>query len=1597
MKNRILFSVLFLIVFLSNNIYSQWLAIPTVNNPICTQVASQGGSTITSDGSGGAIIAWADQRNGNLDIYAQNIKNNGTLQWAVDGVAICTAPDVQSSLAIESDGSGGAIITWQDFRNGSDYDIYAQKINSNGAVQWALNGVALCTATADQTLPKIVSDGSGGAFITWQSGSGFNIDIYAQGINSGGTVLWPATGVAISTASFNQSNPAIVGDGTNGAIITWNDVRNGADWDIYAQKINNSGVQWTANGVPVSTVTGSSQSSPAIASDGSNGAIITWMDDRNGNASDIYAQRINSSGGVVWTSVDVAISTVTGNQQFPAIVSDGIGGAIMTWQDFRNGDPDIYAQGVTSNGVFTWLQDGIAICTAPGFQYGAQYSSPTIVSDGSNGAIITWYDNRSLISLLDIYAQGINNSGVVTWVQDGVAICTATNSQTGPTIVSDGGSGAIVAWVDGRSGNTDIYASKIEQSIGVLDSGSICGIKFNDLNGNGVQDPGELGLPNWEINLSFMQATGFVNFIDSTDANGNYCFHNLLPGQYRVWETQQSLWQQTYPAYPGVYGFILGSGQQKDSVDFGNKQLPQLGSICGIKFNDLDGNGVQDPGELGLQNWIINLTYQNVAGFVTLTDTTDANGNYCFDSLQPGGPYTVSETQQALWQQTFPIAPGTYTITLASGEHRDSVNFGNRLSTVGGICDSLSATASKITPGDCLWSLSLNQPANVTGISSIQILALSPNQFTTGTGLGTNYQTWFTSGTNTYTPPTGIVPGGNLNNFFNMSLSYVTSPQIIVVNWLNNLGSVVCSDTVLLNCQISCTSIISDTVTCVGNNYNFAYTFTNNATYSVSNIVYTLQGPPNVTIAPLTAILSPVVASGSNSTLQNILITGAVPGDIVSILAQFKSPDGCCWCYDTLKVIMPICGSVCDSVSVQAQGSPTDCCYDISLTNNSSMVFSNIEFELLSGGMYSTYATTSGPGWAFTNIFPNNLINLVKFPIAQGIGNGTFNNILDLCIRQYSSPNQIIEVRWIKDGQVICRDTLRFECDSLYNPTDSCSQVINDTLICLPNGTVQYNFQVQNNSNIISTGYGIHPTTPGVIFSDTLFNISIMPGQVSPMDSIIISGIGQGQNLCFYTAIFTTVVPGDSLYNYCCHSDTMCITTPVCGGQDSCLTKVWSPLGTGINNGTNGEVWALAVIGSDLYVGGNFTTAGGNTVNHIAKWNGSSWSALISSNTGVNGINGVVTALAVIGTDLYAGGWFTNAGGIPAENIAKWDGTNWSALGSGLSAAGAINALAVMGNNLYATSYILDPALGGPENLIVKWDGANWSLFSVMDDYVSSFLVDGSNLYAGGQFTMAGTVPASHVAKWNGANWSSLGLGTNYFIGGTGLEMMAGNLYAGGRFTTADNNPANFIAKWDGSNWSPFLSGINNGMNNAVEGLAVMGTDLYASGSFTTAGGVSANSVAKWNGTSWSPLGSGMNDGVWRLAVIGNDLYAGGIFTTAGSVSANYIAKYSCGIPTSVGEDKTENTLPKSFKLEQNYPNPFNPMSTIRYDIPKTSFVKISVYDILGREIKVLVDEEKNPGSYEVIFDAKELASGIYFYAIRSGEFTQIKKMILMK
>ncbi len=203
----------------------------------------------------------------------------------------------------------------------------------------------------------------------------------------------------------------------------------------------------------------------------------------------------------------------------------------------------------------------------------------------------------------------------------------------------------------------------------ILEGGNITGMKFNDLNGNGIMDAGEPGLPGWKIILK-NSSTGAEIANTTTDANGNYNFSNVR-GNLTVVEVLQPGWIQTAPA--NKFYNVTIDAQDVNGLNFGNFQP---GSISGMKFNDLNDNGVKDVNEPGLGGWMINLT-----GFDTITKTqvnlstlTAGDGTFSFTGLT-NGTYTLSEVQQNGWVNTLAPAP----VNIRSGTVSTGNNFGNWL------------------------------------------------------------------------------------------------------------------------------------------------------------------------------------------------------------------------------------------------------------------------------------------------------------------------------------------------------------------------------------------------------------------------------------------------------------------------------------------------------------------------------------------------------------------------------------------------------------------------------------------------------------------------------------------------------------------------------------------------------------------------------------------------------------------------------------------------------------------------------------------------------------------------------------------------------
>ncbi|GFO81508.1 MAG: hypothetical protein A49_11350 [Methyloceanibacter sp.] len=382
----------------------------------------------------------------------------------------------------------------------------------------------------------------------------------------------------------------------------------------------------------------------------------------------------------------------------------------------------------------------------------------------------------------------------------------------------------------------------------------------------------------------------------------------------------------------------------------------------------------------------------------------------------------------------------------------------------------------------------------------------------------------------------------------------------------------------------------------------------------------------------------------------------------------------------------------------------------------------------------------------------------------------------------------------------------------------------------------------------------------------------------------------------------------------------------------------WSVL----SNGLSDEVHAMTVhddgSGPALIAGGKFKPPRGPRpdnpspfpTNGIAKFDGIEWSSLGTGMTksGSNPPPADVRALVTFDEDdtgpnaprLFAGGDFNLAGGISANNVARWDGSVWTAVGN---VGGIVNALTVFDEDGAGANPPRLFAGGDFTNRLSRWNGSTWSVVGsgINNGSVTSLVVYNNSLYVGGTFTNAAGVGANYLARWNGSSWSTVqsgGSGVNAAVYALTVfdpddeGPLPLSLFAGGDFTSAGGTSANRVARWDGTVWSRVGPLADPGLGaNRVYWLygfeSALGRFLYAGGDFTlsSSGALSLSRVAKWNATlnTWSAVGNGVADGtsiaVYSLTafddgITGASLFAGGSFQTAGGVPASNIAKLGC-------------------------------------------------------------------------------------------------------
>lgn len=374
------------------------------------------------------------------------------------------------------DGSGGAYYVAYDVIQGHP-DMAIQHIDSNGNPRWT-NGLRLSSSLKSKYGPALISDGFGGAIALWRednnTGDYADDNIRAQRISSAGELLWGSAGIDI-TEGGSAIDPVIISDGSGGAIIGWRLVPL-----LYVQRVSASGaLLWGKGGIRVAQSEG--QFDLAMAEDGSGGAYMVWM---ASNWWTVYAQHFTGDGVPLWEATGKQLSPVTTSYTSgygANVVSDGAGGAIVAWNDFRNrllypednsiGRNDIYAARLNGAGQHLWDPAGVPVAT--GYNSLPSRVSPrggpnklNMISDGQGGAILGWLDLRnretSVHSKWDLYAQRLNAAGEPVWGSAGTPVVAAEGKQDAPTLVADGDGGALVAWQDDRSGNFDIFIQHLK-------------------------------------------------------------------------------------------------------------------------------------------------------------------------------------------------------------------------------------------------------------------------------------------------------------------------------------------------------------------------------------------------------------------------------------------------------------------------------------------------------------------------------------------------------------------------------------------------------------------------------------------------------------------------------------------------------------------------------------------------------------------------------------------------------------------------------------------------------------------------------------------------------------------------------------------------------------------------------------------------------------------------------------------------------------------------------------------------------------------------------------------------------------------------------
>ena len=409
--------------------------------------------TVAPGNDGEAIFVWSDTRYGMRNIFAHKIDQNGQLLWGDQGAIVTDLPGRQEDPVAITDGGGGAFIAWVDYRFDEQGDIFLQHLDNNGETLLDDNGVALAQVEGKQITINMCTDSLGGVFVTWQDKrSGIDDDIYGTHVTADHAIVSPGTGVPIVVEGGNQNAKTIEYAGASEAFIAWVDSREGANADVYGQRLNIAmeGL-FQENGIPIAS-TDEQELKPRATFVQGNTSFITWKEgDEN---SKVFYQHVDQEGLVF--DAKRAISDNDALQTAPRVKKGSTGDVFVNWKDLRDDpiDGDQYFQKIDVNGDRQW-SDGVRIDPVDDIDFSARFSA------GNDGDLnVIW--ERGAFPEIDILYQNITSNGSYG-TETPVSISSEPGYQFAPILIGNMQTGLFGVYADQGSGSIDLKVQKIGQ------------------------------------------------------------------------------------------------------------------------------------------------------------------------------------------------------------------------------------------------------------------------------------------------------------------------------------------------------------------------------------------------------------------------------------------------------------------------------------------------------------------------------------------------------------------------------------------------------------------------------------------------------------------------------------------------------------------------------------------------------------------------------------------------------------------------------------------------------------------------------------------------------------------------------------------------------------------------------------------------------------------------------------------------------------------------------------------------------------------------------------------------------------------------------